>query len=88
MILLDEPAAGLDDQSLEALASLLLHLKDAGATIVLIEHNVPFVLSLADAVYVMELGSVLAQGTPDEIRTDQRVRDTYLGKRAGAAAEA
>lgn len=86
VILLDEPAAGLDDQSLEALAALLVHLKRAGATIVLIEHNVPFVLSLADTVYVMELGSVLSQGSPDDIRSDQRVLDTYLGKRGGAAA--
>lgn len=82
VILMDEPAAGLDDGSLEALRVLIGQLRDAGATVVLIEHNVPFVLGLADHVVVLEAGSVLATGTADEIRHNDRVIDSYLGRRS------
>ncbi|WP_342000194.1 ATP-binding cassette domain-containing protein [Microbacterium sp. LWH7-1.2] len=85
VLLLDEPAAGMDDDALGELRDLLLRLRDAGATIVLIEHNISFVLGLADDVYVMELGATLATGTPAAIRSNPAVIASYLGSRHGAA---
>lgn len=87
VILLDEPAAGMDDDAIAELRDLLQRLKDAGATVVLIEHNISFVLGVADDVYVMELGRLLANGTPEEIRSDPRVIASYLGSRHGTHQE-
>lgn len=82
VVLLDEPAAGLDDIALRELAKLIGRARDAGATVVVVEHNVPFLLGLADQVVVMDLGRVLATGTPDEVRDHPDVVATYLGRRA------
>ncbi|OLF06680.1 hypothetical protein BLA60_30940 [Actinophytocola xinjiangensis] len=81
VLLLDEPAAGLDDDGLRELGQLIRATRDAGGTVVLVEHNVPFVMDVADHVFVMELGTVIAGGPPEVVRTDQRVIDTYLGRR-------
>jgi branched-chain amino acid transport system permease protein len=81
ILLLDEPAAGLDDAGLRELSMLIRRTRDAGGTVVLVEHNVPFVMEVADQVFVMELGKVIAAGPPDVVRTDQRVIDSYLGRR-------
>jgi branched-chain amino acid transport system permease protein len=83
VILLDEPAAGMDDDAIQELRELLIALRDAGATVVLIEHNISFVLGVADDVYVMDLGEMLASGSPEEIRSDGRVIASYLGSRHG-----
>lgn len=85
VVLLDEPAAGLDPDSLELLGDVLRKLREEGATVVLIEHNVTFVMDIADTVYVMELGSVIAHGAPEEVRHDQKVIASYLGRRHAAA---
>jgi branched-chain amino acid transport system permease protein len=82
VILLDEPAAGLDDDALEKLGALLRHLRDAGATLVVIEHNVSFVLGLADRAYAMELGRTIADGTSAEVRSHPEVIASYLGRRS------
>ena len=84
VVLLDEPAAGLDPDSLGLLGEVLRKLRDEGATVVLIEHNVTFVMDIADTVYVMELGSVIAHGAPEEVRHDQNVIASYLGRRHAA----
>jgi branched-chain amino acid transport system permease protein len=83
VVLFDEPAAGLDPEMLESLGAVLRKLRDEGATVVLIEHNVTFVMDIADTVFVMGLGSVIARGTPDEVRTDEAVIASYLGRRHG-----
>ena len=82
VMLLDEPAAGLDPDGLDSLRTVLVRMRNAGATIVLIEHNVPFVMGVADYVYVMDLGGVLAHGAPDAVRRDERVIASYLGQRS------
>jgi branched-chain amino acid transport system permease protein len=80
VVLLDEPAAGLDEAGLEGLQKLISRARDAGATIVLVEHNVPFVMGVADSVWVMNLGKPLVNGTPEEIRNNSAVLDVYLGR--------
>jgi branched-chain amino acid transport system permease protein len=79
LVMLDEPAAGLDDEGLDELATLVNLSRDAGATVVMVEHNIGFVLGLADRVHVMHLGEVIASGTPDEIRRNPAVISSYLG---------
>jgi branched-chain amino acid transport system permease protein len=81
VLLLDEPAAGLDGDSLRDLGALLQRTREAGGTVVIVEHNVPFVMNLADNVFVMELGTVIASGPPETVRRDERVIDSYLGRR-------
>jgi branched-chain amino acid transport system permease protein len=85
VMLLDEPAAGLDDAGLRELATLVRRSRDAGAAVVLVEHNVPFVLGLADVIHVMELGRVIASGTPEEIKDNPDVIASYLGRRSHEA---
>lgn len=80
VLLLDEPAAGLHPDEVHALRALLAALRERGTTILLVEHNMPFVLGIADHVVVLEFGQKIAEGTADEIASDQRVIDSYLGK--------
>lgn len=88
VILLDEPAAGLDDDGQQELARLIRRARDAGGTVIIVEHNVRFVLDLADRVVVMALGEVIAEGTPGDIRRDERVIATYLGSRSRTSPDA
>lgn len=80
VLLLDEPAAGLHREEVHALRALLVALRQRGTTILLVEHNMPFVLSVADHVVVLEFGRKLTDGTPEDISHDERVIDSYLGK--------
>jgi branched-chain amino acid transport system ATP-binding protein len=80
LLLLDEPAAGLRAGEKEALAALLGQLKAAGLTMMLIEHDVGFVSHLADAVTVLDVGTVLAEGPPDQVTRDPAVIAAYLGR--------
>ncbi|MDL9979332.1 branched-chain amino acid ABC transporter ATP-binding protein/permease [Microbacterium candidum] len=79
VLLLDEVASGLDEDELDVLASLIGRLRDAGLTVVLVEHNFQLVLRLSDDIYVLAHGKVMAHGTPDEIERDPRVMQEYLG---------
>jgi ABC-type branched-subunit amino acid transport system ATPase component len=79
LILMDEPASGLSRAEAQTLRSLLFHIKALGVTILLVEHNMPLVMSTADHVLVLDKGRMLATGTPDDIKADVRVRKAYLG---------
>lgn len=83
LLLLDEPAAGLGPVDAENLADRLTKLADAGIAVVLIDHNMDFVARAAHRVIVMSAGSVLAEGTPAEIRQNQQVAEAYLGHGKG-----
>jgi len=79
VLLLDEPAAGLRHLEKQALAKLLGQLRAEGLGILIVEHDMEFVMNLADRITVLEFGRVIAEGTPDEIQSNQRVLDAYLG---------
>jgi branched-chain amino acid transport system permease protein len=81
LLLLDEPASGLAREEVAVLAAILRALARAGATIVLVEHNFQFVLRVSDQIYALELGRVIAHGTPDQIENDPVVVTSYLGKK-------
>ena len=79
MLVLDEPAAGLRRQEKLALADLLRSLRDEHMTILLVEHDMEFVMGLVDRIVVMDFGSRIAEGEPDAVRADPRVQEAYLG---------
>lgn len=81
LLLLDEPMAGLSRIETARVAELIEGLKGRH-TLLLIEHKMDIVMRISDRITVMNFGSVLAEGAPDEIRTDERVRAAYLGRRA------
>ena len=92
LLLLDEPAAGLRHQEKQALADVLRQLRGEGMSILLVEHDMDFVMGLTDRLVVMEFGTKLAEGTPAECRPSPAVRAAYLGRsmmheRASAATD-
>lgn len=80
ILLLDEPAAGLRHLEKQALAALLRQLRAEGLSILLVEHDMDFVMNLSDRVLVMEFGTPIAEGTPAAIQNDARVLAAYLGE--------
>lgn len=79
VILLDEVASGLDEDELEVLEKLVVRLRDAGMTVILVEHNFQLVLRVADDIYVLAQGAVMAHGAPEDIESNPRVMEEYLG---------
>jgi branched-chain amino acid transport system ATP-binding protein len=81
LLLMDEPAGGINPSMLENLIEYIRRAnEDEDATIFLIEHNMDFVMEIADRIYVLAHGERIADGTPAEIQNDQRVLDAYLGR--------
>jgi ABC-type branched-subunit amino acid transport system ATPase component/ABC-type branched-subunit amino acid transport system permease subunit len=80
VLCLDEPTAGIAQREAEAMGPLLLEIrKELGASMLIIEHDMPLIMSLSDRIYCMELGKVIAHGTPDVVRNDPVVIASYLG---------
>jgi branched-chain amino acid transport system permease protein len=79
VVLLDEPASGLNEEEVDRLAHVVTHLKDAGATVVVIEHNFRFISRISQTVHVLHLGELIASGTADEVAEDRQVIESYLG---------
>jgi ABC-type branched-subunit amino acid transport system ATPase component len=80
VLCLDEPTAGIAQRETEAFGPLLKQIQqELGATMVVIEHDMPMIMALSDRVYCLEAGQVIAEGTPDEVRNDPMVVASYLG---------
>ncbi|HUR76875.1 MAG TPA: branched-chain amino acid ABC transporter permease/ATP-binding protein [Acidimicrobiales bacterium] len=80
LILLDEPTAGVAQREAEAFGPLLREIRDElDCAVLIVEHDMPLLMGLCDRIYALELGSVIAEGSPEEIRNDQRVVASYLG---------
>jgi len=82
LLLLDEPAAGLNDAETEELAELLRAVRDSGVTVIVVEHNMSLVMGVADQVVVLDAGSIVAAGSPRQIQQDKRVIAAYVGAEA------
>jgi ABC-type branched-subunit amino acid transport system ATPase component len=80
LLLLDEPFAGVNPALADRLIQQIKILKEKGLTIMIIEHAIPYVIALCDELYVLNKGSVLAHGRPEEVIADRRVFEAYLGE--------
>ncbi|HXG36095.1 MAG TPA: ABC transporter ATP-binding protein, partial [Dehalococcoidia bacterium] len=81
LLMLDEPAAGLNDIESQELGELLLRARAAGVTLIVVDHDMPFIMPISDRMVVLDAGQKILEGTPQEVQADQRVIAAYLGER-------
>jgi branched-chain amino acid transport system ATP-binding protein len=84
-LLLDEPAAGLHETEVEELAAVVLGIKETGRTVLIVEHNMPFVMGICDHLVVLDFGRVMASGDPVDVSRNPDVIASYFGKKDGHA---
>jgi ABC-type branched-subunit amino acid transport system ATPase component/ABC-type branched-subunit amino acid transport system permease subunit len=81
IVMLDEPASGINPILIERLSNAIRKLNEAGTTFLIVEHNIPLILSLCDYVHVLSSGELMVSGTPEVVRNDEAVIEAYLGPR-------
>ncbi|UGV26702.1 ABC transporter ATP-binding protein [Rhodopseudomonas boonkerdii] len=82
MLLLDEPVSGMNASETHTFVQLIRNIRDRGVTILLVEHDMPMVMSVSDRIVVLNYGRIIAEGPPDEIRKNPAVIEAYLGQSA------
>ncbi|MEQ8821691.1 MAG: ABC transporter ATP-binding protein [Sumerlaeia bacterium] len=85
LLLLDEPAAGMNPAETAKLVELIRRIRQAGVTVFLIEHDMKLVMEISDAIYVLDHGEIIASGPPESVQNDPRVVEAYLGPGAEVA---
>ena len=86
LLVLDEPVAGMNPEETSRMMSLIRRLRDAGMTILLVEHDMKFVMGLSDHIVVLDHGKRIAEGPPQAIQSNPAVVEAYLGRGVGNAA--